>query len=184
MKTYLFTLIFLMIFSNTTFAKSRNKEKERSEIQKATSKGLAELYKLNPNAKKEISSAYGYAVFSTTGVNLLVVASSNGAGLARSKGKDIYMKMYSAGVGVGAGVKKFYAIFIFSTSKAYTNFVNSGYQVKGQGDAGAKDNKKGASVSSAISIAPGVRLYQITSKGISAQITIDGSKYWKDKDLN
>ena len=100
----------------------------RAEILKMKDKALKELYKLNPGAKAEIASAKGYAVFGNTGINVLVVSSGNGAGVAYKDGKPTYMKMYSAGVGVGVGVKKFYAIFIIKTTQAYDNFVEEGWQ--------------------------------------------------------
>jgi len=94
------------------------------------------------------------------------------------------MKMYSGGVGVGIGVKKFNGIFIFKTTKAYRNFIEEGWQGGGQADAAAKDNKQGGAVAGAISISPDITFYQITNKGLAAQATIQGTKYWKDKDLN
>jgi len=33
-------------------------------------------------------------------------------------------------------------------------------------------------------VAPGVRVYQITKNGIALQITLLGTKYYKDDDLN
>lgn len=94
------------------------------------------------------------------------------------------MKMFSGGVGVGLGVKKFYGIFIFKTTKAYNNFVEQGWQAGAQADAAAKDNNQGGAVAGAISISPDISFYQITKKGLAAQATIQGTKYWKDNDLN
>ena len=33
-------------------------------------------------------------------------------------------------------------------------------------------------------VAPGVWVYQITKKGLALQLTLQGTKYSKDKDLN
>ena len=194
MKSKLFTtllpVIFILTISVSVNAqddkeeKKKNPDEERAEILKMKDKALKELYKLNPSAKAEIASAKGYAVFGNTGINVLVVSSGNGAGVAYKNGKPTYMKMYSAGVGVGIGVKKFYAIFIFKTTKAYDNFIEEGWQGGAQADAAAKDNNQGEAVAGAISISPDIELYQITSKGLAAQATIQGTKYWKDKDLN
>ena len=105
-------------------------------------------------------------------------------GKAFSGGKGTYMKMYSAGVGVGLGVKKYYGIFIFKTKSAFNNFVEDGWQAGGQADASAKDDKQGGSIDGAISISPDISFYQVTKKGLVLQATIQGTKYWKDKDLN
>jgi len=35
-----------------------------------------------------------------------------------------------------------------------------------------------------LQVAPGVYVYQITKKGLALQITLQGTKYYKDDDLN
>jgi lipid-binding SYLF domain-containing protein len=147
---------------------------------------LNELYRIHPIAKQELKKAKGYAVFSNAGLNLFLLSTGSGWGIAHdnSTGKDVYMKMYSAGVGIGLGVKDFRGIFIFTAKEAYTKFVEEGWQAGGQADAAAKSGEKGGSAETAMDIAPGVKLYQITKNGIAIQATIQGSKYWKDNDLN
>lgn len=179
----LFSVILTVFISTAIFAQSKE-SKKRAEVDEMTRKALNELYKSNPEARSKVASAKGYAVFSNFGMNLLVISSGNGSGKAVSGGKSTYMKMYSAGVGIGAGVKKYYGIFVFKTSKAYNNFITNGWQGGGQADAAAKDKKNGAAIAGAISISPDIFFYQITHKGIAAQATIQGTKYWKDKDLN
>jgi len=185
---YLCSAILILFVSNSVIAleivSKKNPAKERAEIDKMANKALSELYKNYPDAKRKMANAKGYAIFSNTGINLLVVSSGNGCGKAVSGGKATYMKMYSAGVGAGAGVKKYYGIFVFKTTKAYNNFINEGWQAGGQADAAAKDKKQGASVENSISISPDITYYQVTQKGIAVQATVQGTKYWKDKDLN
>jgi hypothetical protein len=36
----------------------------------------------------------------------------------------------------------------------------------------------------AMSVSPGVWMYQLTDKGLAAEATVKGTKYWKDADLN
>lgn len=187
----LFSIILIVYVSTTINAQEKDKKKkkkspteERAEIDKMTSTALSELYKIQPQARKEIANAKGYAVFGNFGMNLFLLSTANGAGKAVSSGEATYMKMYSGDVGVGIGVKKFYGIFIFKTIIAYHNFINEGWQGWGQADAAAKDNKQGGAVSGAISILPDIIFYQVTKKGLAAQATIQGTKYWKDKDLN
>jgi hypothetical protein len=43
---------------------------------------------------------------------------------------------------------------------------------------------EGKAYSGAVSVSPGVWLYQLTSGGLAAEITVKGSKYYKDKSLN
>ncbi len=94
------------------------------------------------------------------------------------------MKMVSAGAGLGVGVKDYRVIFAFATSKAFTEFLNSGWSGSAQTDAAAKAGKTGAAYSGAVEVAPGVWVYQITKNGLALQLTLQGTKYYKDDDLN
>ena len=94
------------------------------------------------------------------------------------------MKMVSAGAGIGAGVKDFRVIFVFETEPALTQFINSGWDGSAQADAAAKAGKDGGAYSGATSVAPGVWVYQITKNGLALQATLQGTKYYKDDDLN
>jgi hypothetical protein len=42
----------------------------------------------------------------------------------------------------------------------------------------------GGMFSGAVSVAPGVCLYQLTETGLSAELTVSGAKYFKDDELN
>jgi lipid-binding SYLF domain-containing protein len=87
-------------------------------------------------------------------------------------------------VGIEAGVKDFLGIFIFSTQDVFDSFVEQGWQAGSQADAAAKAGKRGGVADSAIDVAPGVELYQLTANGLALQATIQGTKYWKDDELN
>ena len=160
--------------------------KKREKVRTMASQTLADLYKLHPAAQGAVQKSAGYAVFSNLGVNLLVLSTAHGSGLAvNSQNKqETFMKMLSAGVGIGAGVKDFRAIFVFETEKALTEFINSGWDAGGQADAAAKAGKEGGAYSGATSVAPGVWVYQITKNGLALQATLQGTKYSKDDDLN
>ena len=185
-------LFFLTVNFSTAIAQDKTQKeikkanKERKAIQDGKNKGLKELYKIEPSAKSKIASSYGYAVFTNTGVNLFVLSSGNGKGLAinNSTGKQTYMKMISFGAGIGIGLKSYFAIFIFENKSGFDNFLISGWSADGQADATADTGDQGASVSVAMNIAPGVTLYQIADKGLAAQATVQGTKFIVDDDLN
>jgi lipid-binding SYLF domain-containing protein len=161
-------------------------EQKREKIRKMATQTLADLYKLHPDARAAIQKSAGYAVFSDVGVNLLLVSTARGSGLAvNSKTKqETFMKMLSAGVGIGAGVKDARVIFAFETDQALSKFMDSGWDASGQADAAAKAGTSGGAYSGATSVAPGVWVYQITKNGLALQATIQGTKYSKDDDLN
>jgi len=176
--------IFLSGFAGLAVAASP--EEQRKEIRKMRSETLAKLYKVHPLAKGDIQKAVGYTVFSNIGINLIFLSAAGGSGVAHDNrtGKDTYMKMISGGVGFGLGVKDFRGIFVFSTAKAFKQFVESGWAADAQADAAAKSGEKGGAAAGAITVAPGVDLYQLTETGLALQATIQGTKYYKDDELN
>ncbi|MBI5689934.1 MAG: hypothetical protein HZC55_07515 [Verrucomicrobia bacterium] len=163
-------------------------DERRAEIRKMRDSVLAELYKLHPDAKAKIKQAAGYAVFSNVGVNLLFASVAGGSGVVVKTGflsdSEVFMKMGSAGIGLGLGVKDFRAVFVFHDKEKLAAFVEKGWDFSGQADAAAKSDDKGAAVAGAATVIPGVEVYQITKNGLALQATLQGTKYWKDKDLN
>ncbi len=157
----------------------------RNEIQKMRGETLADLYKVHPAARAHIQKAAGYAVFSNVGINLILFSAAGGSGVAMSKsGHATYMKMVSGGVGFGMGVKDFRGIFVFATDDTLKQFINSGWEASAQADAAAKAGDKGGALAGAITVAPGVTLYQLTKNGLALQATIQGTKYYKNDELN
>ncbi len=159
---------------------------KRASIQKMRAETLIKLYKLEPGARTRIRTAAGYAVFSNIGVNIIFVSAGGGWGVVHNNktGKNTYMNMGSAGIGIGLGVKDFRGVFVFTRKKYLDWFVNRGWDASAQADAAAKAGSKGDAWAGAVDIAPGIRLYQITENGLAIQATIQGTKYWKDSKLN
>jgi lipid-binding SYLF domain-containing protein len=161
-------------------------EQKREKSRKMAAQTLQDLYKLQPTAQAAIQKSAGYAVFNNMGTNLLLLSTARGAGIAvESKTKqETFMKMISAGAGIGVGVKDYRVIFVFENEKALGQFLNSGWAADAQSDAAAKAGTSGAAYSGAVQVAPGVWVYQITKNGLALQLTLQGTKYYKDDDLN
>jgi lipid-binding SYLF domain-containing protein len=163
-----------------------SKADKQKEVQKVSRETLAQLYKTQPSARNAIAKAAGYATFSNFGMKIFIAGSGSGSGLAfdNKTKKTTYMKMIEVQAGLGIGVKKFRVIFVFDTQKALNDFINSGWEFGGQATAAAKSGDKGAEMAGAVSVAPGVWMYQLTDTGLAAEITGKGTKYYKDSDLN
>ena len=163
-------------------------ETQKKEIRAMRDSVLADLYKLHPDAKAKIKKAAGYAVFSNVGVNLIFASFAGGHGIVVKEGllsdTETFMKMGSAGIGIGLGIKDFRAVFVFSDKEKLATFIEKGWDFSGQADAAAKSDDKGAALAGAKTVVPGVEVYQITKNGLALQATLQGTKYWKDKDLN
>src|SRR5271167_3448011 len=151
-------------------------EQKRDSVRKVAAQTLDNLYTLQPASRAAIQKSAGYAVFDNAGVHVLLVSSAHGSGMTvNSETKqETFMKMISAGAGLGVGVKDYRVIFVFEDQKALDSFVNSGWQASTDADAAAKTSTKGAAYSGAVAVAPGVWVYQITKAGLALQLTLQG----------
>jgi lipid-binding SYLF domain-containing protein len=178
-------LLFALCFASTAvFAdKAADQRKDIDKMEQAT---LAKLYSLQPSAKRAIEGAVGYAVFSNFGMKILVAGGGSGKGVAvdRKTSKRTYMKMGEIQAGIGIGVKKFNVVFVFETPDKLDQFVNQGWEFGGQTTAAASTGDQGGSMQGALSVSPGVWMYQLTDKGVALEATVKGTKYWKDEALN
>jgi lipid-binding SYLF domain-containing protein len=161
-------------------------KQERAEIRKIAKETLARLYKLQPSAKSAVSKSAGYAVFSNFGMKIFVAGGGSGKGIvidSKTK-KETFMKMVELQAGIGMGIKKFRLVWVFENHKDVTEFINSGWELGGQTSAAAKLGDEGGAFAGAMSVSPGIWLYQLTDDGLALELTGKGTKYYKDEDLN
>ena len=157
-------------------AAESTKAEKQVAIRKEAQNTLTKLYTVHPSAKPAIQKAAGYAAFDNFGMNLFLLSTARGKGIAvanKSK-KETFMKMLSGGVGVGLGVKDFRVVFVFENQEALNNFINSGWDADAHAEAMAKSGQKGCSFEGAFSAAPGVWVYQLTEHGLALEATLQG----------
>jgi len=161
-------------------------EQEKSDIRKMAKETLSRLYKFQPSAKKVILKSAGYAVFSNFGMKILFAGGGSGKGIVfDNKTKNqTFMKMVEIQAGLGLGVKKFKLVWVFENYKDVDAFIKSGWELGGQTSAAAKLNDQGGAFAGAMSVSPGIWLYQLTDDGLALELTAKGTKYYKDDDLN
>lgn len=179
-------IAFGMLLLSAFTAVADSKEEKQAKARKKANETLQRLYKAKPSAQAAIKSAAGYAVFNSGGAKILVAGAGRGSGIAVHNGtqKVVYMKMREIQAGLGMGVKKFSTIFVFENADALQKFINSGWEFGGQTTAAAKSGDGGGSLQGAVSVSPGVWMYQMTDKGLALELTGKGTKYFKDDDLN
>ncbi len=177
---------FILALAFTASAIAGTADIEREKAQKMRATVLERLYKEEPGTEDDIKNAAGYAVFSSVGINFVFLSGAGGTGIAHDNrnGRDTYMNMAAAGVGLGLGVKDFRAVFIFHTPEAYQAFIEKGWDFSGQADAAAKSTEKGNETSVAATAIPNVTTYQLTEAGLTLQATLQGTKYWTSSKLN
>ena len=184
--TFLLLFIFLATSGPVLAATNEQIEQQKGDIQKMANETLERLYATQPSAKKAIQQAAGYAVFSNFGMKIFFAGGGSGKGIAvnNKTGKPTFMKLIEVQAGLGMGVKKFRLIWVFENQSDLDSFINSGWEFGGQGTAAAQASGEGAALAGAISIKPGVWLYQLTDDGLALELTAKGTKYYKDNNLN
>jgi lipid-binding SYLF domain-containing protein len=171
------------------FGKEKTQEEiqqDKAAIRNTVNETLNRLYKLQPGSKSAIAKSAGYAVFNNFGMKIFFAGGGSGKGILfdKKKGREVYMKMIEAQAGLGMGVKKFSVVFVFMNYKDVDEFVNSGWEFGGQASAAAKMGEEGGSMQGAMSVSPGVWMYQLTDDGLALELTGKGTKYYVDDDLN
>ncbi|MDO9266949.1 MAG: hypothetical protein Q7U00_07700 [Sulfurimonas sp.] len=191
LKLILGLLLIVVVFSGFWSGKTKKEVKEENRLERVNrittnNETLQLLYKYAPEAKNMILNSYGYATFTNIGINLVLLSAEGGKGMAHNNrtGVNTYMNMASGGLGLGLGVKDFRAVFLFEDKKTYDTFVRSGWEANAQADAAAKYEETGGAINAAETVAPGIRLYKMTQNGLALQATVQGTKYWKDEELN
>ena len=158
---------------------------QRNQVREMAREGLSALYEAQPGARYAIEHAAGYGVFSVMGVKIFFAGGTTGKGLVHDNRthRDTFMRMVQAQAGLGFGAVKDRIIWVFETHSALKDFINSGWDFGGKAQASAMVQQQGGTFAGAISVAPGVWVYQLTETGLSAELTITGTKYYKDSDL-
>ena len=171
----------------SVFKKEGTPDEQRADIRKASDQALKELYKAQPAARAQVQNAAGYAVFSNFGMKILVAGGGSGRGIAvdNKTKKETFMKMAEVQAGLGLGIKNFRLVWVFEKKSDLDRFINSGWELGAQGTASAKVAGQGASAfQGAVSVTPGVWLYQLTDDGLALELTAKGTKYYRDDALN
>ncbi len=161
--------------------KSMKQESKAMKIKEEAKASLNELFADNPKAKELYEGSYGWAAFSNLKLALgFSGGGGNGVAVVKETGEKTFMKMGTAGIGVGLGVNKYDVIFLFQDKQTFDNFVNKGWQA----DAGATAAAGKAAADAKTNFVNGLAIYQITEKGLMANADIAGTKYWKNDKLN
>ena len=178
-------ITFALIIGGCATTGGKTSEEKRRSVLAMKNEVLADLYKIKPSVKSQISSAPGYAVFSNVNINIIFASFGGGYGVVKNNktGKHTFMKMGEVGIGLGLGAKDFRAVFVLHSSDTMKRFVEHGWAFGAQADAAAKASEKGASVGGEVTV-DNITIYQLTESGLALQATIKGTKYWKDDSLN
>jgi lipid-binding SYLF domain-containing protein len=158
----------------------------RLQVREMAQDALASLYEIAPGTRRVIERAAGYGVFSTFGVKLFFAGGTTGRGIVVNQRtqRQTFMDMVQVQGGLGFGINQNRLIFVFTNEQALRGFIDQGWEFGGQANLSAMASGKGAMFSGAAAVSPGVYLYQLTNTGLSATITVSGTRYFKSTTLN
>ncbi len=156
---------------------------KQDEVLKAAQTSLNDFYKADPKVKGEVEKAPGYAVFTTYGLSFLI-GGAGGKGVVHDNAtkKNTFMDMALASAGLQIGAAETRYLFIFKDAAQMQQFVNKGWEASANVAAGAGTGKEsGGGSAGAFS---GGKFYQLTKTGLEVGVAAQGTKVWKDKELN
>lgn len=158
---------------------------KRQATLKMSKVGLDALIKQKPELQKEIEAAPGYAVFSTTNINvvLLVVARGEGVLFEKRRPEPIFMQAMKTGEGIGAGYQEQYQVIIFKNTDAIDQFLLT--SIDGQrGGIDVDANFSAGSGGTIRSFNPNITIYTVGLSGYDLQANYGGTLYLVDQQLN
>ncbi len=184
LKVVVSVMALFCLLTVTAFAakKTDNLEAKKTEVRTKVAATLQKLYKKEPLAKKAVEGNAGYAVFVNSGYKLGLLGSGHGRGMAVSNttGQEVFMKMQEYTVGFGLGAKEYAVIFIFLNDDAFKKFTTSNWKCGAQIHASATDGVVGDEFRDATQVDKYIWAYQLTTKGLTAELDLKGTNYFRD----
>ena len=107
-----------------------------------------------------------------------------GVAVDSRSGAKTYMLMATISAGLGLGISKSHLVWVFETREAFENFVNTGIELGANANLTVNPGAGGGLYDGAVEAAPGAWLYQLSDAGLAAELTVQGTKYFKDPNLN
>jgi len=185
-KFFAAVMLTLLLTLTTSAADAATAAEKRQQIDELSAKALAKLYEKYPHAQRVINETYAWATLSNTGIKLGLFGDAHGRGVAvnNQTGERVYLKMAEQSVGLGIGAKEYNLIFLIANREAWDNFIIGKIRFGTSAEASASDGISGGTIEGADYVAPGVWVFQMTTKGLALQAELKGTKIWRDKKLN
>ncbi len=180
------TALAVMILSPFSAASAADPGEQGAQINQMSQQTLESLYAQQPLARRAIAESAGYAVFSDINTKIFFAGGGGGKGVAvnRETGQRNYMMMVTVSAGLGMGVSKSHLVWVFATPEAYQNFVNVGVELGADANLQVNPGLGGGLYDGAVEASPGAWLYQLSDAGLALELTVQGTKYFRDPEFN
>jgi lipid-binding SYLF domain-containing protein len=160
--------------------------KVKAEILAMRDKTLEELFAQKPEVRDELKKAVGYAVFSSSQINVVLLVGARGSGVLvdNATQQNTFMLATRAGTGPGVGYKDFRQVMVFKNREVFDQFRKLGADVAASADATMKLRGGGSSADMTTSFNPFISTYQFTDKGVLLQANWGGAAFVPYAQLN
>lgn len=167
-------------------ASAASPDEQRAEIRRMAMSTLDQLYAAQPSAREAIQKAAGYGVFSEISTKILLAGGGGGKGLVVDtiSDQETFMLMAMLQAGYGMGIERSHLVWVFERESDLQDFVNNGLILGADVNLQVNPGVGGGMYQGAVQVQPGVWLYQLSDAGLALDLTVEGTKYFKDPDLN
>lgn len=167
-------------------ANAASPDEQRAEIRRMAMSTLDQLYAAQPSARQAIQKAAGYGVFSEISTKILLAGGGGGKGMVVDtiSDQETFMLMAMLQAGYGMGITKSHLVWVFEQESNLQDFVNNGLILGADVNLQVNPGVDGGMYQGAVQVQPGVWLYQLSDAGLALDLTVEGTKYFKDPDLN
>jgi len=179
--TSILVVLFIAAAPATVEATEQGRVDRRAAIDTMAWDTMERLFMENDSARALATHAKGWAVFDSFKA-AFIVSGGGGVGVAvdEDSGERTYMKMGTGGIGLGVGGQSYQVVFLFEDRATLRRFVDKGWAADASANAVAGTSGRNHDAS----FNHGVAVFQLTNKGLMAQVDISGTKYWKHRKLN
>jgi hypothetical protein len=146
---------------------------------------LSELYRAKPSARIAIESSAGYAVFSDYGFRFIFMEDARAMGVAvnNTTGQETFMKMVELHPASSTSDGKFRLVLVFETEEVFRTFSKSAWFLGPNVMAAAAPDDRVGPFSGAMSLVPGMHVYQLDQSGALARFSIRDVIFYRDREL-
>jgi lipid-binding SYLF domain-containing protein len=173
----------LSLLAGGAFA--NDKAAKQAEVIKSTQAAMERFYKLKPELKGTVGKAPGYGIFTTYGVSFLIGGSGGTGRVYDNKTmKNTFMNVGGASAGLQLGAAQTEMLIVFKTPAAMNKFIDSGWEVTNAATASAGASGSTVGGGKGETGMQDAETYTLTKTGLEVGLTVGGTKFWKDKDIN
>lgn len=158
-----------------------DREAKRAKINETAQQSLDEVLAKSDKAKALYDNSYGWAAFDNLKIALGISGGGgNGVAVNLKTGERTYMRVGTAGVGLGLGGQKYQVVFLFQDEETFRSFVDKGWQANASASATGGNEGVGGQAG----FVNGMAIYQLSDKGLMLNADIAGTKFWQNSKLN